>query len=821
MRVSYEWLKDMVALPDDPQDLAAALSRTGTEVEGIEKMGAQLDHVVTGQVLEKNPHPDSDHLWVTKVDVGMHNTNEEGQPEPLQIVCGAQNFQAGDHIVVSMVGATLPGGVKIKKSKLRGVESQGMNCSERELGLGDTHEGIMILPQDAPVGVPFAEWYGLTDSIIECELTPNRPDCMSMVGMAREVGAILDEDVQVEYPAVQTESGPDASELVEVRIDDDSLCQRYVGRVVRNVKIAPSPEWLAKRVTALGARPINNVVDVTNYVMFLTGQPLHAFDLGKLSEREGKRHIVVRAAKDGEKITTLDEVERTLTSDMTLITDDGNRPVALAGVMGGLNSDIDESTVDVLLESARFDPGHTSRTSRSLDLISESSMRFERQVDVSKCAEVADIAAALFEQCCSAEVCPGVVDVYPVPAQDLSLELRPARVRDICGADIDVADMVHILERLGCKTDVSQDSTLIRVDVPSYRPDLVREIDLVEEVLRLWGMDRVEPTLPAAKNHAGGLTPAQVLMRTMDATLRGCGLNETTTYNFAAAGDLELLGMGEEGRGVPVRIINPLVSDQSEMRRTLLAGLLRSVAYNRDHGVGDVALYEIGRVFYGDAHKSQPEEPSYIAGVLSGNSIASSWAQATRPVDFYDAKFVVEELARVLKIEKLRFRAPEPEKYGWLHPGRSAEVLAGKGELIGWVGDIHPKTLAAFDVDAGVVAFELSCDALLRLAQDQLPYHDIPTLPGVDIDLALVVDEDVSYETLMQRIASAGGKLLESVRLFDVYRDDERVGVGKKSMAFALTYRAEDRTLTSEEVDKAHEKLVRKVCSATGAEVRG
>ncbi|MDO4850051.1 MAG: phenylalanine--tRNA ligase subunit beta [Coriobacteriia bacterium] len=818
MRISYEWLKTMVDVPEDPSELVDEFIRTGTEVEGVERVGADLDHVVTAKVLEKAPHPDSDHMYVCKVDVGEKNLGADGKPEPLQIVCGAQNFNAGDHIVTAMIGAVLPGDVKIKKSKLRGVVSCGMNCSERELGLGNDHAGIMILPEDAPVGMDFTDYMGMSDTVIDCEITPNRPDCLSMTGMAVEVSAMLDEDTHIELPKVQKEQGPDASELVDVTIDDPELCQRYTARVVRNVKIGPSPEWLARRVIAAGSRPINNVVDVTNYVMFLTGQPLHAFDLGKLSERDGLRHIVIRAAREGEKLETLDGVERTLTPDMAVITDDGQVPVALAGVMGGMNSEIDENTVDVLLESATFSSGHISRTSRNLDLMSEASIRYERQVDGANCANVAEVAAALFEECCGAEVCPGIVDAYPVVVPAPVVDFRPDRARLLCGADIPEEFMVSRLERLGCSVEAGEEGRLT-VTAPTNRPDLTRECDLIEEVCRLWGEGDIAPTLPAAKNHAGGLTVEQRRVRLIGQTLRACGLSETSTYCFADPNDLVKLGITEEGRGIPVKIINPLVADQSEMRRSMLPGLVRSVAYNLDHGVPNVALYEIGRVFYGHESKSQPDEPTFVAGVLAGKRADDAWNQKWAEYDFFDAKGAVEALLDALRLTKVRFKVAEPERYPWLQPGRAAEVLS-QGEVVGWVGNIHPASLQKVGVDVPVVAFELSVEHLLRLAKKELPYVDVPTLPGVTHDLALVVDESVTYETLVQRISSAGGKLLADVRLFDVYRDPVRVGKGKKSMAFSLTYRAADRTLTSEEVEKAHEKLVNKVLRATGGEVR-
>ena len=820
MRISYEWLASMVDLPEDPKVLYRELIRTGTEVETIEKVGADLENVVTGQVLSKEPHPDSDHMWVCKVSVGERNVDAEGNPVPLQIVCGAQNFNEGDKIVVAMIGAVLPGDLKIKKSKLRGIESCGMNCSERELGLGGDHSGIMILPPDAPIGVDFTDYQGTSDTVLDCEITPNRPDCLSYVGMATEVGAVLDEDTHIELPAIQKEEGPKTSDLVDVEIADPELCCRYVARVVRGVKIGPSPEWLARRVIAAGSRPINNVVDVTNYVMYLTGQPLHAFDLGKLSERDGRRHIVVRAARDGELLTTLDGQERELTSDMAVITDDGERPVGLAGVMGGLNSEIDDTTVDVLLESACFDKSHISRTSRNLNLMSEASIRYERQVDAANCEEVSDIAAALFESCCGATVCRGRVDNYPSPVEAARISLRGDRVRAVCGADIADAEISHLLERLGCAVVPQRGTSDFEVVAPTNRPDLTREADLIEEVLRLWGMDRVTPTLPAAKNHHGGLTVDQQRAHLIGQTLRACGLSETFTYCFAEDGDLERAGISEQGRGVAVRIMNPLLANNSEMRRSILPGLLRSVAYNLDHGVENVTLYEQGRVFFGHEKRTLPDEPRFVCGVMSGAWGLDGWNEKHAKLDFFDAKGVVERLLAALRITKVRFKPCDPEAYGWLQPGRSAEVYAG-GELLGWVGNVHPKSLANFGISADVVAFELSEPHLLRLAARELPYQDVPTLPAITHDLAIVVDEDVTAEMLAQRLTSAGGKLLESARLFDVYRDPVRVGVGKKSMAFELTYRAADRTLTSEEVEKAHAKLVKKVCASTGGEVRG
>ena len=816
MRVSYDWLKTMIDVPESPKELSDEYIRTGTEVEAIDVVGESFDHVVTAQVLEKTPHPDSDHMYVCKVSVGDKNVDAEGNPEPLQIVCGAQNFEAGDHIVTAMIGAELPGGIKIKKSKLRGVASFGMNCSARELGIGGDHAGIMILPEDAPVGMPFGEYYGSSDTVLDCEITPNRPDCLSMIGMARETGAIFDRDYHVELPAIKSETGRATADEISVEIADEGLCDRYVARIVRNVKVGPSPDWMVKRLSGLGIRPHNNIVDITNYVMMLTGQPLHAFDLSTFAEHDGRRSVVGRAAKQDETFQTLDGEKRVLDAGMGLITD-GERPVALAGVMGGMDSEITDASVDVLVESACFNAGRTSHTSRDLSLISDASIRFERQVDETGCVDVANVTCALIEELAGGEVAPGYVDVYPAPKTIDSITLRYQRVLDICGAPIERDFVVRSLTRLGCTVEEAGEDYL--VTPPSFRPDLPREIDLIEEVLRLWGMGRVEATIPAAKNHIGGLTREQQLTRKVGQILRACGLNETTTFGFAAPGDLEKIHMSADGRGVPVVLMNPLVAEQTEMRRSLLPGLLQSVAYNEAHGTTNVHLYEIGTLFHGRENASLPRETQSVAGVLTGSWTDQTWNNTVDKLRFFAGKGIVEELLEQLRVPKVRFRVAEGEGYDFLQPGRAAEVLSG-GTVLGWVGEIHPEAREAMDIDQIVVAFELDLDKLIKGAHNQENYHEFSPFPAVQHDLAIVVPDEVTCEDLLQRITSAGGKLLESVRLFDVYRDPIRVGAGKKSMAFSLTYRSDDHTLTSDEVERAHGKIVTKLCKATGGEVR-
>lgn len=823
MKVSYDWLKSMVELPEDPSELSREFIRTGTEVEAIETVGESFDHIVTAKVLSKEAHPDSDHLWVTMVDVGANNVDAEGNPEPLQIVCGAQNFNEGDHIVTAMIGAELPGDIKIKKGKLRGVVSMGMNCSARELGLSADHEGIMILPEDAPIGIPFAQYVGTSDTVLDCEITPNRADCLSMIGIAREVGAIYDRDFHVDLPAVAAESGAPTAETVSVELIDEGLCDRYVARVVRDVKVGPSPEWLVQRLNSCGIRTHNNVVDITNYVMMLTGQPLHAFDLSAFEEKGGKRTVAVRAAREGEVFRTLDDVERTLSAGMGLIAtgEAGATPVALAGVMGGMESEVTDATVDVLVESACFNAGRTSHTSRDLALISDASIRFERQVDETGCVDVANIACALIEQLAGGKVAPGCVDVYPAPKQLAPISLRLSRVHELCGAAIEPAFIEMALTRLGCSVEAEGegDARVFAVMPATFRPDLTREIDLIEEVLRLWGMDRVEATIPAAKNHIGGLTREQQLTRKVGQILRACGLNETMNFSFAAPGDLERIGMTDEGRGCPVEIMNPLVAEQTEMRRSLIPGLLQSVEYNIKHSTANVQLYEIGTLFFGRENASAPKERESVAGVLSGSMGDVTWNYKPMSLRFFDGKGVVEELLSQLRTPKVRFRPADGDDYAFLQPGRGAEVLSG-GTVLGWVGEIHPDARDVYGIDIPVVAFELNLEALIKGAGAQEAYREFSQFPSVEHDLAIVVDDDVTCEDLERRLRSAGGKLLVGVRLFDVYRDPVRVGAGKKSMAFALTYRADDHTLTSEEVERAHSKLVTKVCKATGGEVR-
>ena len=805
MHVSMKWLKEFVDVDLPVEELVDRLDMTGTAVEAVRSVGEGLEGIVIGQVLAKEPHPDADKLTYCSVDIGAG--------EPLRIVCGATNFEAGDRVPVACIGATLPGGLTIKKTKLRGAVSEGMMCSAPELGLGGDASGLLVLAPEAPVGMPFGEYLGSADTIIELEVTPNRPDCLSMAGVAREVAAITGKHAVVPG-SVPAESGTPARETVAVEIADPDLCPRYTARLIRGVKIGPSPEWLAERVTASGARPVNNIVDITNLVMFELGQPLHAFDAATLATRGDVMAVTVRRAAEGERLTTLDGQERVLDPEMLVIADDDGA-IALAGVMGGENTEVSEQTVDILLESACFEPTSVSRTSRSLGLISEASSRFERGVDPEGCVRAADRAAALMAELAGATVATGVIDEYPVPATPRELGLRVGRMNETLGTDISVQEAGDILGALGLAVTHGSDADTLGVTVPTFRPDLEREVDLVEEVIRVWGMERVPVTLPGGRGRIGRLSWRQRWMRRIDATMRAAGLNETMTYAFIDPADLERTRMSVSDGDALVELVNPMSEEQAVMRWSLLPGLLRSVSYNQRRGVPNVHLYELGTVFSTSAGRKLPREHAAVGGVIAGRWSRPGWADEDHALDFFDGKGVIEALVEELAPRRFQVR---PADLPWLQPGRSAEVLF-ENKVAGWLGEVHPSVAAAFEADAPVVAFELDAEVLLATARSVRTYSEVPRYPAVTLDVALVVEESVSAERVEQAIRKSGGALLDGVWLFDVYRGPG-VPEGSKSLAWALSYRAPNRTLTDDEVRPVHEKLLRKVCGTVGGELR-
>ncbi|MDZ4655591.1 MAG: phenylalanine--tRNA ligase subunit beta [Coriobacteriia bacterium] len=812
MRVSLRWLSELVDIDMQVAALCDRFDMTGTKVEAVHTTGAALEGVVVGQVLTKELHPEADKLSYCSVDVSAE--------VPLNIVCGASNFKVGDKVPVATVGASLPNGLTIKRTKLRGLVSEGMMCSPTELAVGGDSSGLLILPENAPVGSPFAAYYGLSDTILELEVTPNRPDCLSMVGVAREVGAVTGKSFRTPASA-PSEEGVPAGDLVSVTIEDATLCARYTARVIRGVKVGPSPDWLVERITAAGTRPINNVVDVTNYILYELGQPLHAFDLGTIATADDKAAIIVRAAREGERLTTLDGQERVLATDALVIADPSG-PVALAGVMGGEETEVSKSTVDVLLESACFDTATTSRTSRRLGLISEASLRFERGVDPNLAARAADRAAQLLAEVSGGVVAPGIVDVYPAPPAPKVLHLRGERLRSIVGAAITDDEAGSILTALGMTLTLAGDG--FDVVVPTFRPDLEREIDLVEEVVRVWGMERVPSTLPGGRERLGSRTASQRRDLAVGQALRAAGLNEHIGYEFADPRDMERLGWVLGPDEVPVELINPMSEEQAVMRWTLAAGLLRTVSHNQRRGVGDVHVYELGSAFMTTPGRKQPKERLMVGGALAGAWQRPAWSEPARPLDFFDAKGVLEVLFAELGVDRVRFRTAER---AWLQPGRSADVIV-RGDVVGWIGEVASCVLDAYDATGPVTLFELGVKPLGKAGTGERGYVELPRYPAVNLDIALVVDESVTTEQLMQAMVSAGGTLLDDVRLFDLYRDSQdvpaekrRLPLGKKSLAFSLSYRSNERTLTDEDVRPVHEKLVAKVCRATGAEIRG
>lgn len=808
MRVSYKWLQEYVDIPVSPSQLAERLTAAGLAVEGYEDLGAEIEKVYTGRILKITPHPNADRLVVCTVDVGG--------PENLQIVTGATNIRENDIVPVAVEGARLAGGVKIKKTKLRGVESRGMLCSGEELGLdpdgmpaGQAH-GIMILPPDTPVGKDARPYAGLDDVILELELTPNRGDCLSMVGVAREVAAIFNTELKIPRPELKS-LAESIEGKVTVDIEEPELCRRYVAKLLTNVKIFPSPGWMQERLRAAGVRPINNVVDVTNYVMMELGQPLHAFDFQKLKDG----HIIVRRAGQGEKMVSLDGEERTLSSEMLVIADPAG-PVAIAGVMGGLESEVTEETTMVLLESANFDPVSVRRTSKALGLRSESSLRFEKGVDVNGCLRAAERAAQLLQAMGACDVVAGEIDNYPRPLTEKTIAVRPSRVSHLLGKDIPAAECKDILFRLQFKVQEGAGEELL-VTVPTFRPDISLEVDLIEEVARIHGYDRVPETLPTGKSTRGARTAKQSLIQKIRQVLTGCGLYEIITYSFHSREVFDRLGIpaGSHIRDA-VALQNPLSEEQAVMRTLMLPGMLDVLQrnYNRRNYSGGV--FGLGRVFCPKPGEGLPEEREKLAAAVMGKT-KRAWNSPPREMDFYYAKGILETLFNMLGITGYTFE-PAAAEYGY-HPGRTAQVKI-KGKDAGILGEIHPRVLENYELPERVAAFELDLEILLESAGKVGRYRPLPKFPGVDRDLAVVVPEDVLVRDVLRAIKKAGGELLRKVELFDVYKG-KQVKEGYQSLAFSLKFQAEDRTLTDAEINELINTITSRLAKETGAELRG
>jgi phenylalanyl-tRNA synthetase, beta subunit, non-spirochete bacterial len=868
MKVTLNWLKQYVDFNWSPEELTGRLTMLGLEVEGVQKLGGEFAGIVVAQVITKDKHPGADKLTVCRVN--------DGQGER-QIVCGAQNFQPGDKVPLILPGASLPPkpGEKepftIKVGKIRGVESHGMMCSPQELGLPDPVDGLLILRADAKVGQPFAEHLGRSgsDVVYDLEITPNRPDLNSVIGIAREIAAVTGNELKIPHiaegrvtrvPNSPEESGTritrpseNVADLVSVRIEDTELCPRYAARVVKGVKVGPSPDWLRSTLEKVGIRSINNVVDVTNFVMLEIGQPLHAFDYHLISgSRRGneadvpsnppshdggyKPTIVIRRAAAGEKFKTLDNVERTLTSEMLLIAD-GQKGIALAGVMGGQNTEINDRTQDVLIESAYFSPTNIRRTSKQLGLRSESSYRFERGCDVGICDWASQRAAQLILETAGGQLAEGVVDAYPKSAEPKTLALRPEKIKQLLGVEIPRDQAEAMLNSLGLKTavrvpvpvDGPADASLppLKFRIPTFRVDLKREVDLIEEVGRLYGVDKIPSTPPRGAIGTNAFDAMHDVLAEARRILTGLGLNEAQGQTLVSSVECRVPS------AEVVALANPLSSDMDVLRPSLLPGLIHSLRHNVSRKNYDVALFEIGRVFtrsadslvrenkptpeHADKAVRAPHEERRVAIALTGQRNSAFWSGDDRDAKFdtYDLKGVLEEFLEQFGLRGFTLTRRAESTSLLLE---SATIQLGK-QTLGEVGQLLPTLAKKYDLRDSVLLAELNLDLLLARRNAAKSFKSLPQFPSIRRDVAMLVPEATTHEAVLQTVKQTKPANLESVDLFDVFRG-KNVPEGQKSLAYAFTYRATDKTLTDAEVNAAHDKVVEQFRQKLAAVIR-
>ena len=807
MRVPYAWLRSYCDPGLSAAETADALTMAGVKLERLHRAGVgDPAAFLTGRVLRSERHPNADRLSVCVVDVG--------RGEPQTIVCGAPNVAAGQTVAVALPGAIMPDGTELGEAELRGVRSSGMILAEDEVGIGEDHAGIMVLSDELPVGAPLADHLPIADEVLELEITPNRPDTMAVYGVAREVHAITGAPLADDPGAADAEPAGDdrADDHVSIEIDPE-ICLRFTARVYEDVQIGPSPLWLKQRLMAAGQRPISNVVDITNYVMLATGQALHAFDLDRV---RGSR-IVVRRAADGETMTTLDDVERSFSSDAALVCD-AEGPSGIAGIMGGQISEVSDQTTRVLMEAATWVGPNIMRTSKVLGLRTEASARFEKQLHPDSAMAGQRLAARLMVDLCGARLVPGTVDVYPAPLEPRVVGLRLERMERLLGEQIPAERVEEILARLGFEAEEGG------WRVPYWRDaDVRREADLIEEVARIHGLDRLPTTLPARTEAVGRLTPAQRLRRRVEDLLRDRGLHECIAYSFTSAEALRRLRL----TGEPVlELDNPLSEEQSLMRPLLLPGLLDVARHNAAHGRPGQALFESAHVYRplpgaagnGAAAGEEtsprgalPAQESHHLAVLMTEAAPAGWRSAARAADFYAARALAEALFDVAEVS-LEAHDGGP---AFLHPGRAATIAAGDRQL-GWLGELHPLVVKAWDLADPVSGFELDFDALLELTGAGTGvYRDVTGFPAVLQDIAVVVADDVPVQRIEEAVRRGGGELLGRVSVFDLYRG-EQVGEGSKSLALRLEFRAPDRTLTDEEVAERRAAIERELDTLGG-----
>ena len=798
MLISLNWLKQYIDLDGiEINEMENALTMIGQEVEKIEVLGENFENVVTAHIVEKEMHPDSDHLTICKVDNGK---------EILQIVCGAPNHKAGDKVVLAQVGAKLAPDFVIKKGKIRGVESNGMLCSEEELNIGKDSSGIMILPEDTPVGVPMKEYLGINDTVFELEITPNRPDCLSHIGIARELGAYYSKEVKYPSFAINSESSEKTADNISVEIEDSNLAKRYVARIIKNVTVKESPKWLKERVESIGIRSINNIVDASNFIMMELNQPNHTFDLDKI---EGGK-IIVRAGHENEKLVTLDEQERKLNSDDIVISD-GVKAVALGGVMGGENSQITENTKNILLEVANFNSQNVRKTSRRLTLSSDSSYRFERRVDEENAINVINRLANIIQEVAGGEILEGVVDNYPVPYKKKTATLNFERLNRFVGKNIPRETVIGILTRL--EIEVVDNGETLTLTAPTYRDDLENEQDYFEEVIRMYGFDNIENILPKLDISEKPVIDTTKLSTQVKLIAANAGLKEVINYSFVPKDAMEKIKYTSVERENLIDLLRPITEDFVTLRPTLLYSLLKNAKENMNRNAENIRFFEVSRTFV-KAEELAKEEVK-LGIILAGENNKTLWNPKPVPYDFYDLKGIVEEIFTQLKFNNYMIKRSEQSQF---HPGRSVDVFVGR-ELIGSFGEIHPDVLENFDLGkTSVLVGEFNIDLIQKYISKKIKYQGIVKYPAVPRDFAFVMREDILVGDVLKTIQKVDKKI-EKVELFDIYQGSG-VLPGMKSVAISVILRDKNKTLEEKEIVDISNKIVAKVEKDYGAVLR-
>jgi phenylalanyl-tRNA synthetase beta chain len=794
MKISVQWLRDYISFDYSPEELAEHLTMVGLEVEDIIHAGLNFSGVVVGELVKVENHPSSKKLTLCTVNTGT---------DVLSIVCGAPNVAPGQIVPVARVGAVLSDGGAITSRSIRGVRSEGMICSERELGLSDNHDGILVLDASSyTVGEPFRPASDQNGVILNINVTPNRPDCLSHFGVAREIGVITGKPFTIPDISIQ-ETSQSIDDWITIEIQDSDACPRYSARVVHDVTVGPSPDWLRNRLESVGIRSISNVVDVTNFVLMETGQPLHGFDYDLV---QGKKIVVRKAAKD-ENFTTLDGMSRTLASDDLLICD-GERPVALAGVMGGLNSEMTQHTKHILIESAYFDPMTIRRTAKRQGLSTEASQRFERGADPNGTIYAADRAAQLLSEIAGGKVVKGVSDAYPRPISPWKVTLRPERIRHVLDIEIPKKQVMVTLQGLGLSVEGEKPYS---VTVPTFRPDLTREIDLIEELVRHYGYEKIPARLYQNVPFQFHPDEVQNFVERLRDIFVGAGFIETMTNSMVPPTHITAI-TPDVGA---VTLENPVSPDTAVLRTSLWGNLLDSIRWNKNRSEENLRLFEIGRIFWA-RKKTLPDEKVSIAGALTGHIRQKPfWGESDTQVDFFHLKGVVETLAASLHVETVRYTSVDHHA---LEPETSSRIVFGQN-AIGWMGEIRKSILAHWDISSAVYVFEIFVKELYDAAPRFRTYTPIPKFPAIKRDLAIVIDENVPVSTLEQTISETGGEILTSVELFDLYRGPQ-VPKGKKSAAFSLTFLSPDRTLKEEEIDPIISSIMKRLETSHKASLR-